>query len=125
MKFSRYTHAFSLGDNVALYNSLRMKPVYLSGEKYIAIKDFLTTSLEVAPDEIKTEFLDKFYYYAKTGKACLNILTMVYYCILVITIFFTGVCMILYVCLKRQGYLLQIMHVLWNIIRFFIYWFRK
>ena len=28
--------------------------------------------------------------------------------------------MIFFVCLKRQGYLLQIMHVLWNIIRFFI-----
>jgi hypothetical protein len=71
-------------------------------------------------DKIKDDFLDKFYYYSNIGKASLNVLTMVYYCILVIVIFFSGVCMILFVCLKRQGYLLQIMHVLWNIIRFFI-----
>jgi len=86
-------------------------------EEIIENKDFFKNN---DFDEIKTEFLNKFYYYAKTGKACLNILTMVYYCILVITIFFAGVCMILYVCMKRQGYLLYIMHVLWNIIRFFI-----
>lgn len=79
MKFSRYTHAFSLGDNVALYNSLRMKPVYLSGEKYIAIKDFLTTGLEVAPDEIKTELdeLVKYKIIIKDDETDLKILDFV------------------------------------------------
>jgi len=101
-----------LADNLWLLgNTIDSKKDLIENKDFFKNNDF---------DEIKTEFLDKFYYYAKTGKACLNILTMVYYCILVITIFFTGVCMILYVCLKRQGYLLQIMHVLWNIIRFFI-----
>ena len=101
-----------LADNLwQLRNTIDSRKEIIQQKSFFINNDF---------DEIKNDFLDKFYYYQKTGKACLNILTMIYYCILVITIFFTGVSMILYVCLKRQGYLLQIMHVLWNIIRFFI-----
>ena len=69
---------------------------------------------------LKKNFLDKFDYYAKTIKAGLNILVMVYYCLLFITIIFALSSMIFYACLKQQGYLIKIMHVLWNIIRFFI-----
>ena len=31
-----------------------------------------------------------------------------------------GVSMMFFACLKRQGYLITFMHVLWNVIRFFI-----
>ena len=71
-------------------------------------------------DEIKDKFMKEFDYYAKTGKAGLIILTKIYYSIFCIVIFFAGVCMILYACLKRQGHLLIFMHIIWNLLRFFI-----
>ena len=68
---------------------------------------------------IKSDFLDDhFYYYAKTLKACLKILAMIYYSFLLTAITAAGVSMMFYACLKRQGYLLTFMHVLWNVIRF-------
>ena len=73
---------------------------------------------------IKTTFLDDhFYYYTRTLKACLKILAMIYYCLLLIAIAGAGVSMMFYACLKRQGYLLTFMHVLWNVIRFFMFSF--
>ena len=47
----------------------------------------------------------------------------VYFCLLLISVTFAAVSMMFYVCLKRQGYLIIFMHVLWNIIRFFIFSF--
>ena len=55
MKFSKYTHAFSLGNDIALYNSLRMKPVYLPKDKYFLIKNFLSSDSENISDDIKNE----------------------------------------------------------------------
>ena len=73
---------------------------------------------------IKSDFLDDhFYYYTKTLKACLKILAMIYYSFLLTAITAAGVSMMFYACLKRQGYLLTFMHVLWNIIRFFMFSF--
>ena len=73
---------------------------------------------------IKSDFLDDhFYYYAKTLKACLKILAMIYYSFLLTAITAAGVSMMFYACLKRQGYLITFMHVLWNIIRFFMFSF--
>ena len=71
--------------------------------------------------KIKTTFLEKVYYYTKTLKACLKVLAMIYYCLFLIAITFAGVSMMFYACLKRQGYLLTFMHVLWNVIRFFMF----
>ena len=71
--------------------------------------------------KIKTTFLEKVYYYTKTLKACLKVLAMIYYCLFLIAITFAGVSMMFYACLKRQGYLLTFMHILWNIIRFFMF----
>ena len=68
-------------------------------------------------------FLKDFDYYAKTLKACLKILPMIYYCILLIAVSAAVVSMMFYACLKRQGYLIIFMHVLWNIIRFFMFSF--
>ena len=69
---------------------------------------------------LKKNFLDKFDYYVKTIKACLNVLVAVYYCLLLITIIFAIFSIGFYACLKQQGYLIKLMNVLWNIIRFFI-----
>ena len=73
---------------------------------------------------IKTTFLeDHFYYYTKTLKACLKILAMIYYSFLLTAITAAGISLMFYACLKRQGYLLTFMHVLWNVIRFFMFSF--
>lgn len=41
---SRFSHCFNLGDSVALYHSLRMKPVYLSREEYRALQTYIANS---------------------------------------------------------------------------------
>jgi len=73
--------------------------------------------------KLKTDFLEEFYYFAKVAKGCGKILTMIYFCLLLISATFAGVSMMFYACLKRQGYLQIFMHVLWNIIRFFMFSF--
>ena len=64
--------------------------------------------------------MEEFYFYANTGNICLRILTLVYYCIFFIAVLTTGIFLVLFVCLKKQGNLIQIMHFLWNVLRFFI-----
>ena len=58
-----------------------------------------------------------------TLKNSLNILAMIYFCFFLIAVVSAGISMMFYACLKRQGYLITLMHVLWNIIRFFIFSF--
>ena len=71
--------------------------------------------------KMKTDLIDdKFDYYARTLRACLKVLSMIYYCLLLIAVICAGVSMMFFACLKRQGYLITFMHVLWNDIRFFI-----
>ena len=53
----------------------------------------------------------------------LKILSMIYYCLFLIAITAAGVSMMFFACLKRRGYLITFMHILWNIIRFFIFSF--
>ena len=65
----------------------------------------------------------KYHSYAKTLKACLKVLSMIYYCLFLIAVTLAGVSMMFYACLKRQGYLLTFMHILWNVIRFFMFSF--
>lgn len=60
VKFSRYAHVFELDDNaVALYHSLRMKPVYLNRRSYRDLQAWLAgpscISLENAPGNIMNE----------------------------------------------------------------------
>ena len=80
-------------------------------------------NLEANFSKFKTYFLEEFYYFAKVAKGCGKILTMIYFCLLLISATFAGVSMMFYACLKRQGYLQLFMHVLWNIIRFFMFSF--
>lgn len=55
MIYSRYTHKFDLGDVVALYNSLRLKPVYLNKSTFLLVDKFISDSLDIEPEEIKSE----------------------------------------------------------------------
>ena len=71
----------------------------------------------------KSEFLNKYYYFARIGKAFGKIITMIYFCLIIILTAFTGTSMMFYACLKRQGYLSIFMHVFWNIMRFFMFSF--
>ena len=73
--------------------------------------------------KLKEKFLEEFYYYAKILRGWGKVLTMIYFCLLCITTSLAGISMMFYACLKRQGYLLTFMHVLWNIIRFFMFSF--
>lgn len=59
VNISRFTHSYDLGDAVALYHSLRMKPVYLSKDAFgglagMACKPFCD-KIENAPERIYTE----------------------------------------------------------------------
>lgn len=59
VKLSRYVHTYDLGDAVALYHSLRMKPVYLTYKVYKSLQEWLAgsfcNSIEDAPESIKEE----------------------------------------------------------------------
>ena len=68
-------------------------------------------------------FIDYFHRRENILKNSLNILAMVYFCLFLIAATAAGVSMMFYACLKRQGYLITFMHVLWNVIRFFIFSF--
>ena len=56
---SRFAHSYDLGNSIALYHSLRMKPVYLKKEKHEELARWLASSLccqvEDTPDTIKGE----------------------------------------------------------------------
>lgn len=59
VKFSRFAHVYDLGDAVALYHSLRMKPVYLATEAYKSLQAWLAgsscNSISEAPASISEE----------------------------------------------------------------------
>ena len=74
-------------------------------------------------DTLKTSFLEDCYYYGNVLKICMKILSMIYFCFFLIAITFACVSLMFYACLKKQGYLIIFMHVLWNIIRFFMFSF--
>ena len=59
VRLSRFSHVYKLGEVFALIHSLRMKPVYLTCEKYQGLKDCLDNSgfveLENVPENIQEE----------------------------------------------------------------------
>lgn len=59
VQFSRYAHTFDLGSDVAIYHSLRMKPVYLNKKIYEDLQAWLASpfcnNYDNAPDNIKKE----------------------------------------------------------------------
>ena len=97
----------STQDSTPIYNALEQN-FTVTKDEFKKFKDFL-----------EKHFFDK----GKIIKRCMKILSMVYYCLFLITITFTGISMMFYACLKRQGYLMTFMHLFWNIIRFFMFSF--
>ena len=59
VNMSRFTHSYDFGEAVALYHSLRMKPVYLSKNAFGSLQAWLASpfcdKIENAPKEIKPE----------------------------------------------------------------------
>lgn len=59
VNMSRFAHSYDLGDAVALYHSLRMKPVYLSKDAFKGLQTWLASpfcvSIDDAPEEICAE----------------------------------------------------------------------
>ena len=111
---------------LARYTKIIISLEQLSDQIIEATEDILNTNSiyeEKKFKEIKNEFLVEFDYYARILRACLKVLAMIYYCLFLIVITSAGVSMMFYACLKRQGYLLTFMHVLWNVIRFFMFSF--
>jgi hypothetical protein len=93
-------------------------------------KDTEKNLKELIPQEsdfetIKKEFIFMKYFHDREDilKGFLNILAMIYFCLFLIAVTSAGVSMMFYACLKRQGYLITLMHTLWNINRFFIFSF--
>ena len=127
------------GDGIYVKNGFQPTGKELQLTRYAIIINSLKRlkSFQASPDDIKLSILahesfekikstfldDHFYYYAKTLKACFKILAMIYFSFLLTAVTAAGVSMMFYACLKRQGYLLIFMHVLWNVIRFFIFSF--
>ena len=94
-------------------------------EKEIKFEGDNQTSYKIKKDDfnnIKTEFIDKIDNLLYGLKVC-RVFTMIYFCLFLIAATFAGISMMFYACLKRQGYLIIFMHVLWNVIRFFIFSF--
>ena len=79
----------------------------------------VSTDIEKIRDKFeKTNY--KYIKKAKLIKICLGELARVCFWLLLIVVTLAGVSMMFYSCLKRQGYLIIIMHILWNSIRFFM-----
>lgn len=127
-------------DNVDEYYVSRYEKIYNSynelwklknGEKPSTIYGAFRKLTDIFTDpNINVEFAkleefltQNFFDKGETMKNCMKILSMVYYCLFLITITFTGISMMFYACLKRQGYLMTLMHIFWNIIRFFMFSF--
>ena len=88
------------------------------------IKNYFRNGNRTEFKKIKDNLLeDNCFYYGRILIGCMKVLAMVYFCLFIITITLAGVSMMFYACLKRQGYLITFMHVLWNIIRFFMFSF--
>ena len=115
--------------NYTLPLSTRYGKILDSYHKLLFLNDNFTTlnseiqSMGSSFSDLKSLFLSKFYYYARIANGWGRVLTMVYFCLLLIAVTFAGFSMMFYVCLRNQGYLAIFMHVLWNIIRFFIFSF--
>lgn len=62
VKISRFTHIYKLTNDVALYHSLRMKPVYLSRDVFKSLQDWLASSscnqISNAPEYIAKEVVE-------------------------------------------------------------------
>ena len=119
-----------------IYYDIIEGPIVKSDQKWKGLTDEKTIKIDKIADEeppsytikktdtekIKTEFIDKIDNLLYGLKVC-RVFTMIYFSLFLIAVIFAGISMMFYACLKRQGYLIIFMHVLWNVIRFFIFSF--
>lgn len=119
-----------------IYYDIIEGPIVKSDQKWKGLTDEKTIKIDKIADEeppsytikktdtekIKTEFIDKIDNLLYGLKVC-RVFTMIYFSLFLIAVTFAGISMMFYACLKRQGYLIIFMHVLWNVIRFFIFSF--
>lgn len=59
VRLSKFAHTFDLNDSVALYHSLRMKPVYLSKDVYENLQAWLASSCCNSLDEAPADLIDE------------------------------------------------------------------
>ena len=85
------------------------------------ITEFKKTSEDLK--EYQNGYLDKVEYYIKVAKACGYILVMIYLCILCAIAFIGCALLMAYSYLKDQLHLDIIMHIIWNLVKFFIFSF--
>ena len=105
-----------------LYDSLNILKDILSPSPLNKLKDYFEV-YEGNFKNLETKFLKECHDYGKILFRWMKVLSMIYFCLFLITVTLAGVAMMFYACLKRQGYLITIMHVLWNVIRFFMFSF--
>ena len=98
-----------------------MDKIYNNKDSNLAKDSFLNSEINKFKQlKDKGNFTDRFYHYEGILKGWMIILAMIYFCLLLIAVTFAAVSLMFYACLKRQGYLITFMHILWNIIRFFM-----
>ena len=71
----------------------------------------------------QTGYLDKVEYYVKVAKGCGYILIIIYFCILTLISTLGCILLLAYAYLQNQQNLDKFMHIIWNIIRFFVFSF--
>ena len=58
LRISRFTHVFELGDAVALYHSLRMKPVFLTRDNYKGLQEWLASPCSITENDAPSGLKD-------------------------------------------------------------------
>ena len=117
--YSKYSEMKSSFENIASIAYRKKEDV--SGEDYginrlINIFEGEKTNFYY----IKGNFTKDFYERQEILINSLKKVAMVYFCLFLIADTMACISLMFYACLKRQGYLITLMHILWNIIRFFM-----
>ena len=102
-------------DNIQMYG------YFYNDEIKSTVNDFEEISLDLK--NYQTGYLDKVKYYIKVAKGCGYILVIIYLSILAIISIFGCALLLIYAYLENQKNLDIFMHIIWNCIRFFYFFF--
>ena len=100
--------------------------LFLNEKNYIEkINDVVNDLEKISKDleNYKNNILDKVEYYIKIAKGIGYTLVIIYLIILFLTTIFGVNLLIAYTCFKSQQYIDILMHITWNIIRFYVFSF--
>ena len=108
----------------SVFNLKKIQDYYTNfGVKYIEELNDIKDGLE----EYKNKFINDFEYYVHVARGLGQILPIIYFAILLTTIVIALTLLIIYFCncipCWNQNYYIFPMHIIWNIIRFFIFSF--